>query len=85
MGPAKPFFTSVGRLPLWSMCAWESTTASIDEPGNGRLRFLRVGVFAAALVQSAIEQEAFAAGFDQVHGAGDGAGRAPECELHQRP
>ena len=32
------------------MCACDSTTASMDEPANGRLRFLR-RLFAAALVE----------------------------------
>ena len=41
MGPEKPFFTSVGRFPEWSMWACETTTASIEEAGNGKLRFLR--------------------------------------------
>ena len=78
MGPVKPFLTSVGRLPLWSICACDRTTASIEEPGNGRLRFLRVGFFAASLKEPAIQQETLAAGFHQVHGAGDGSRPRPK-------
>jgi len=50
-----------------------------------KIAILAVGVFAAALVHPAIEKKAPAAGFDQVHGAGDLAGRTPESKLHKGP
>jgi hypothetical protein len=52
--------------------------------GKGEGAVLQVGVLAAALVEPAVQQIPFAVAFQQVHGTGDGAGRAPECELHQR-
>jgi len=44
-GTAEAALTRVGRLPEWSMWACERTTASMEEPGNGRLRFLRSASF----------------------------------------
>ena len=41
------------------------------------------GLLAAALVESAIEKIALAGDFQMMHGTGDRAGRAPECEFHQ--
>jgi hypothetical protein len=37
--PRKPFFTSVGRFPEWSMCACERMTASIERASTGSSRF----------------------------------------------
>jgi hypothetical protein len=34
MVPLKPRFTKLGKLPLWSICACERTTASIDAGSN---------------------------------------------------
>ena len=39
MGPEKPSFTSRGSRPLWSMCAWLSTTASTAIGSNPKCRF----------------------------------------------
>src|SRR5580698_9994066 len=36
MGPRNPFRTSVGRLPEWSMCAWERITESMESTGKGK-------------------------------------------------
>ena len=66
------------------MWAWESTTASMDEPGEGEIAVQPLGFFAASLKHAAIEQEMFAVGFEPVHGAGDAAGRALKCEIHSR-
>ena len=63
------------------MCACESTTASIDGSRERKRAILSVGVFPAALIQPAIQQVSFSAGFHQVHRAGDTAGRTPEREL----
>src|SRR5580698_4536523 len=43
---------------------------------------LLVGILTPALIQAAIEQEAFSAGLNQVHGPGDGPGGAPKCYFH---
>src|SRR6185369_6540592 len=43
-----------------------------------------VCVFAPALEEPAVEKVSLAAGFEHVHGAGDGAGSAPERELHEQ-
>src|SRR6476659_7413932 len=45
MGPANPLLTNVGKLPLWSMCACDKITESIDRPSTGRLRFFASASF----------------------------------------
>ena len=40
------------------------------------------GLLAPSLIESAIEKEVLAAGFQVVHGAGYSPGRAPKCYLH---
>ena len=52
--------------------------------GERQIAILRVGFLAPPLRQPAIQQIALPPGFDQVHGAGHGAGRPPEREFHHR-
>ena len=50
--------------------------------GEWQLAVFAIGVFAAPLVEAAIEQIALAAGLHQVHRPGDTAGRPPERDFH---
>ena len=82
IGPRKPRFTSNGTRPMWSICAWLITSASIDAASNGNASALLRLHFRAALAHAAIQQDALAGRFDQVHGTGDLAGRAVEMHSH---
>src|SRR5439155_27270920 len=46
------------------------------------IAILEVGFLTTALGHPAVQQNPFAAGFQQVHRAGDGPGRTPEREFH---
>jgi hypothetical protein len=83
-GPVKPFFHQAGQVPAVVDVRVGEHHGIDGGAGKGQMPVLRVGILAPALVQTAIEEKSLAAGFEQVHGAGDGAGRAPEGELHQR-
>jgi len=50
MGAGEAVFAQVGRFPLWSMCAWESTTASIEGGVERQIAVLGVRFRAPALV-----------------------------------
>jgi hypothetical protein len=56
-----------------------------DGGGIHRQRFpIALAQLVAALEEAAIHQEAFAIGFDEIFGAGDGAGGTQERELRHR-
>lgn len=50
---------------------------------QGEVQVAGVGIGPVALVEAAIEQNAFAVDLQQVHGAGNFLGRAVKCELHK--
>ena len=67
------------------MWACERRTASISDGLGGERAVDLFGFGAAALEEPAVEQQLLAAvQLDEVHGAGDGAGGAPEREFHRR-
>ena len=52
---------------------------------EGEIQVAFIAELALALVKTAIQQDFGVVDFQQVHGAGDGAGRAPKCDFHHSP
>ena len=64
MGPVKPFFTRLGQIAAVIDVGVGEHDGVDGGAGKGQMPVLGVGIFAAALGQSAIQKEALAAGFE---------------------
>ena len=56
--PRNPWSRSVGERPMWSMCPWVSTSASIDRTSKGKPLPVAALEGVVALVLAAVDQDA---------------------------
>ena len=64
------------------MCACDSITAETSLHGNGKFLLRSSASFLRPWILAAIQQIAFVADRQLMHGAGYHLGRAPECQFH---
>jgi len=78
----EPFAHKIGILPLWSMCAWVSTSASIVAGSNLKVRFFSNASCLRPWKHSALEHDRVSVDRKNHHRPGDRLRRPVKLKLH---